>query len=70
MVENSTNIIEGSLAQVGVAIGIIENVDAIFYQELMEVHSAARRAKVRFGHEGYGFPFRECQVFCQIFDHQ
>jgi len=70
VVENATYVIKGCLAQVGVALGIVENIQTVFDQELMEVQTAARSTIEGFGHECDGFALRIGQVLRQVLDHQ
>ena len=70
MVENAPYVIQSCLAQIGVALGVVENIQSVFYQELMEVQTAASSTKEGFGHECNSFARFIGEVFRQVLDHQ
>jgi len=69
VVENAANVIQGCFAQVGIATGIVENIEIIFEQELMKMHAAACSAKKWLWHEGDSFALTISQVLRQVLDH-
>ena len=55
VLDDAADVILGGVAQVSVAVGIVEQVLAVFPQALVAVHTAAVIAEHGFRHEGQGF---------------